>query len=252
MYLFERVLDRISRSAYRDNFILKGGFLISSLTGIGERTTMDIDASVRGISLKRERIERVFREIISIDAEDGISFEYKGIRKIREGDVYENHRILFNARYGKINNPMKMDITTGDDIIPEAVKYDYPTIFDENTIRIMAYNIETVIAEKYETVIRRNVANTRTKDFYDLYTLLRLYRERINDHILKEAVIRTAARRGSLKVLDRWEPLIEETAEDETIKSLWTEYKREYPYASEISFEEMIEAIREIGRICSK
>ena len=152
MFLFERILDRLAASSYKNNFILKGGLLISSMIGISERTTMDMDTTVRGIDMAEDKIERIVKEVLSIDAEDGIHFTYKRIEPIREDDDYNNFRVYMDAEYGKIKNPMKIDITTGDEITPAAVRYDYPLLFEERSIPVMAYTLETILAEKYELV----------------------------------------------------------------------------------------------------
>ena len=173
MFLFERVLERLSASEYKSNFILKGGLLISSMIGISERTTMDMDTTVRGIQMEEDEIVEIVKKIIAIDVDDGIQFEFQRIEPIREDDAYNNFRIHLIAKYGKINNPMKMDVTTGDVITPAAIRYDYPLILSEKTVSILAYSLETILAEKYETIIRRNIGTTRARDFYDLYMLCR-------------------------------------------------------------------------------
>ena len=187
MFMFERILERLAVSPYAQNFILKGGLLISSMIGIGARTTMDPlpfgkvanpvqsemllkcilkDNSNRiGIQLEEEEIVKIFKEILAIDINDGITFEYQRIEPIREEDAYNNFRIHTAAKYGKINSPMKVDVTTGDKITPAAVQYNYPFMLEDKTVKVMAYTIETVLAEKYETIIRRNIGNTRARDF---------------------------------------------------------------------------------------
>lgn len=149
MFLFERVLERLSASEYKSNFILKGGLLISSMIGISERTTMDMDTTVRGIQMEEDEIVEIVKKIIAIDVDDGIQFEFQRIEPIREDDAYNNFRIHLIAKYGKINNPMKMDVTTGDVITPAAIRYDYPLILSEKTVSILAYSLETILAEKY-------------------------------------------------------------------------------------------------------
>ena len=188
MFMFERILDRLAASQYRNNFILKGGLLISSMIGISERTTMDMDTTVKGIDMTEEEIARIIREILSLDIGDGISFVFQRIAPIREDDDYNNFRVYFEAEYGKIKNPMKIDITTGDEIIPAAIEYNYPLLFDERSIPIMAYPLETILAEKYETIIRRNIGTTRARDFYDLHVLYRVHKDNLRVPILKQAV----------------------------------------------------------------
>ena len=171
IYFFERFLERLSKSNYKNNFVIKGGFLISSLIGIENRTTMDMDTTIKGIPLKEEKIKEIVDEIININVDDGIKFEIKDISYIREEDEYENFRISLIANVGKTKNPMKLDLTTGDAITPREIEYTYPCIFSKEDIKIMAYSLETILAEKYETIIRRNITTTRMRDFYDLYTL---------------------------------------------------------------------------------
>lgn len=171
MFLFERVLERLANSVYKNNFILKGGLLISSMIGIGERTTMDMDTTVRGIQMEEDEIVKAVKEILAVDVGDGIAFEYQSIEPIREDDAYNNFRVHLRAKYGKIDSSMKIDVTTGDVITPAAIEYEFPMLFDEKTVPVMAYTLETVLAEKYETIIRRNIGTTRARDYYDLHTL---------------------------------------------------------------------------------
>ena len=201
MFMFERILERLAASEYRDNFILKGGLLISSMIGITERTTMDMDTTVRGINMTEEEITKVINNILSIDIGDGISFIFKKIEPIREDDDYNNFRVYFDAEYGKIKNPMKIDITTGDEITPAAIQY---------SISVMAYTLETILAEKYETIIRRNIGTTRARDFYDLYALYRIHKDEIRIPILRLAVEHTARKRGSLELLSDWVEIIDD------------------------------------------
>lgn len=249
MFLFERILDRLAASSYKNNFILKGGLLISSMIGISERTTMDMDTTVRGIDMAEDKIERIVKEVLSIDAEDGIHFTYKRIEPIREDDDYNNFRVYMDAEYGKIKNPMKIDITTGDEITPAAVRYDYPLLFEERSIPVMAYTLETILAEKYETVIRRNIGTTRARDFYDLYALFHVRKEQIRVSILKDAVEHTARKRGSLELLFEWKEIIQDIREEKALQKLWSNYVEENFYASKLTFEEVVDVVSEIGKI---
>lgn len=214
IYFFERFLERLSKSKYKNNFIIKGGFLISSLIGIENRTTMDMDSTVKGIALKEERIKEIVEEIINIDVDDGIKFEIKDISYIREEDEYENFRISLIANVGKTKNPMKLDLTTGDAITPREIEYTYPFIFSKENIKIMAYPLETILAEKYETIIRRNITTTRMRDFYDLYTLYKLKKDEIKYEILKEAIERTSNKRGSQEIIKDYEEIIKDIKND--------------------------------------
>lgn len=210
MFLLERVLDRLSKSPFKNNFILKGGLLISSMIGIAERTTMNMDTTVTGINMDEPEIKRIIQEVLAIDAHDGIYFKFEKLEPIREDDDYNNFRAFFTAHYGKIANKMKIDITTGDEITPRAIQYSYMTILDNEKIEVMAYNKETIIAEKYETIIRRNIGTSRARDFYDLYMFFNLYRDTISVETLKQAVTKTARKRGSLATMSEWREILED------------------------------------------
>lgn len=252
MYMFERILDRLSRSKYRENFILKGGFLIASMVGVNERTTMDMDSTVQGITMDEKTMESIWREVFAIDVEDGVEFCFDRITPIRDDDEYNDFRIYFFARQGKINNPMKIDITTGDMITPVAIEYNYKTIFDDEDIKVRAYNIETIIAEKYETIIRRNIETTRARDFYDLYVLFKLYKDKVNLDILKLAVERTSSKRESENELMDWKEIIEDLRTEPAIKELWNNYSKENVYARGIDYHTVIEAVYCIGKLLNE
>lgn len=247
MFLFERVLERLANSNYRNNFILKGGLLISSMLGISERTTMDMDTTVRGISMEEEEIVSVVEEILSVDVDDGIKFMLKTIEPIREDDAYNNFRVHLTAQYGKINAPMKIDITTGDTITPAAVQYSYPLSFEERSIPILAYTLETVLAEKYETIIRRNIGTTRARDFYDLHMLYQYHKDEIRMDILKTAVLHTARKRGSLEEINDWKEVLHDIREEPILNQLWKNYTSENNYASKLAFSEVLDTVDEIA-----
>ena len=198
MFFFERFLERLSKSKYKFNFVIKGGLLISSMIGIDNRTTMDMDTTIKGVPLKAEVIRNIVSEIINVEVDDGIEFEITDISHIREEDEYENFRVHLIANFGGIKNDMKIDITTGDAITPKEIEYLYPCMFQEESLKVLAYPLETILAEKYESVIKRNISTTRMRDFYDLYNLYNLRKEDINFDILKQAIISTANRRESL------------------------------------------------------
>ena len=247
MFLFERVLERLANSNYRNNFILKGGLLISSMLGISERTTMDMDTTVRGISMEEEEIVSVVKEILSVDVDDGIKFMLKTIEPIREDDAYNNFRVHLTAQYGKINAPMKIEITTGDTITPAAVQYSYPLSFEERSIPILAYTLETVLAEKYETIIRRNIGTTRARDFYDLHMLYQYHKDEIRMDILKTAVLHTARKRGSLEEINDWKEVLHDIREEPILNQLWKNYTSENSYASKLAFSEVLDTVDEIA-----
>ncbi len=249
MFMFERILERLAVSPYAQNFILKGGLLISSMIGIGARTTMDMDTTVRGIQLEEEEIVRIFQEILAIDIEDGIEFEYQRIEPIREEDAYNNFRLHIVAKYGKINSPMKVDVTTGDKITPAAIQYDYPFLFEEKTVPIMAYTLETVLAEKYETIIRRNIGNTRARDFYDLYTLYRSYKEDVRIEVLRSAVMHTAQKRESAEDIGDWRDILKDIREEPQLYLLWDNYVANNSYIGELEFHTVLDTVEEIAKL---
>ena len=249
MFLFERVLERLANSDYRDNFILKGGLLISSMIGIGERTTMDMDTTVRGISMEVGEIVKAVKEILAVDVDDGVAFEYQGIEPIREEDAYNNFRVHLNAKYGKIDSPMKMDITTGDAITPAAIRYDFPMLFEEKSVPVMAYTLETVLAEKYETIIRRNIGTTRARDFYDLHTLFRSRRSEVRPEILKAAVLHTAQKRDSLQDIADWREILKDMREEPQLYRLWANYIAENKYIGALELNTVFDTVNEVGEL---
>lgn len=249
MFMFERILERLAVSPYAQNFILKGGLLISSMIGVGARTTMDMDTTVRGIQLEEDEIVKIFKEILAIDTGDGITFEYQRIEPIREEDAYNNFRIHIAAKYGKINSPMKVDVTTGDKITPAAIQYDYPLIFEDKTVPIMAYTLETVLAEKYETIIRRNIGNTRARDFYDLHVLYHERRDSVRPDILKMAIEHTAVKRESMDMLKDWKDIMRDMREETALYSLWRNYAAENSYAEGLEFHVLLDTVEEIAEL---
>lgn len=249
MFLFERILERLAASKYHNNFILKGGLLISSMIGISERTTMDMDTTVRGIQMEENEIVAAVNEILAIDVGDGITFEYKGIEPIREEDAYNNFRVHLRAKYGKIDSPMKIDVTTGDVITPAAIQYDFPMLFDDKTVPVMAYTLETVLAEKYETIIRRNIGTTRARDFYDLHTLYRSRKDEIRPEILKAAVLHTAQKRDSVDDIHDWKDIMTDIREEPVLYQLWDNYVADNKYIGELAFHEVLDTVEEVAKL---
>lgn len=247
MYLFERVLERLSLSKYRNNFILKGGLLISSMIGVENRSTLDMDATIRGISMEEESIRKMILDLIKIEVGDGLGLIYRKMEPIREDDAYNNFRVHLNASYGKINAPLKIDITTGDVITPRAINYTFKSLFEDKSINIMAYNIETILAEKYETIIRRNIGTTRARDFYDLYILFKSRISEIKKLDFRNAVENTAKKRGSTEVIDEWQEICEEIRMEPAIENLWVNYQKENQYASDISFEAVVSNLVDVA-----
>lgn len=249
MFLFERILERLAASEYRNNFILKGGLLISSMIGVSERTTMDMDTTVRGIQMEEDEIVEVIKSILAQDVGDGIAFEYQKIEPIREDDAYNNFRAHIRAKYGKIDAPMKIDITTGDTITPAAIQYNFPLIFEDKTISVMAYTLETVLAEKFETIIRRNIGTTRARDFYDLHTLYCRHHDEVRMDVLRLAVEHTAKKRDSLEELHDWKDIMRDIREEPQLYTLWRNYAAENAYAGELEFYQVLDTVDEIANL---
>lgn len=247
MFFFERVLERLSKSEYKFNFVIKGGLLISSMIGIENRTTMDMDTTIKGVPLKEEVIGNIVSEIINVEVDDGIEFEITGISHIREEDEYENFRVHLIGNFGKIKNDMKIDITTGDAITPKEIEYLYPCMFQDESLRILAYPLETILAEKYESVIKRNITTTRMRDFYDLYNLYNLREEDINFDILKQAIISTANIRESLPIMKQAVEIIEDIKEDNYLKEFWKVYLAENLYVGDLDFSETVKVVELIA-----
>ena len=248
MYFFERFLTRLEKSKYRANFIIKGGFLISSIIGIQNRTTMDIDTTIKGLPVKEEIIKEIILEILNIEVNDEIEFVLGKIENIREISEYESYRLHLTANFEKIKNPLKIDITTGDVIIPSEIEYSYETIFKEK-LNILVYSLETLIAEKYETIIKRNITTTRLRDFYDIYMIFKLKNDKINVNNLKQAIWETAKNRNSTEEILESKEILEDIKNDEYLNTQWNIYKNENKYVDNIQFSEILELLNKISDI---
>lgn len=245
-YMLERLLERISLSAYKRNFILKGGFLISAIVGLDTRATMDLDTTIKGFTLTHESIQRIFAEICAVEVPDDVHFELREISDIREGDDYPGIRVSLKANYPPISVPLTVDVTTGDIITPREIEYTFSLLFDDRTISILAYNLETVLAEKIETVLSRGIANTRPRDFYDIHILYSLRGAECNSETLLQALERTANKRGSQKVLKQYQDIIAEIRSSEQLRGFWKKYQRDFDYAKDISFDDACDTIQHI------
>ena len=248
MYFFERFLTRLEKSRYKANFIIKGGFLISSIIGIQNRTTMDIDTTIKGLPVKEEIIKEIILEILNIEVNDEIEFVLGKIENIREISEYENYRLHLTANFEKIKNPLKIDITTGDVIIPSEIEYSYETIFKEK-LNILAYSLETLIAEKYETIIKRNITTTRLRDFYDIYMIFKLKNDKIDVNNLKQAIQETAKNRNSMEEILESKEILEDIKNDEYLNKQWNIYKKENKYVDNIQFSEILKLLNKIADI---
>ena len=251
-YMLERLLERISVSKYKDNFILKGGMLISAMLGIDSRTTMDMDTTIKGFSLTEENINNIMNEICNIDLKDDITLEIKNITLIREEDDYSGYRVTFEAIYNnEMPGIMKIDITTGDKITYKEVKYDFSLMLEDRKIQVWSYNIETIIAEKFESIIKRAILGTRIRDYYDIHMLLNTQSKNVDEDTLKQAIISTAKHRETLEIIKDWKEVIEILKEDESMKNQWERYKKNNFYAEGIEYKDLIESLIKVGQAFS-
>ena len=248
-FMFEALLKRISISKYKDKFIIKGGLLLSSIFGVDLRSTMDLDTTIKGLSLDRETITKAIKEIINIDLDDNIKLEIENIKDIREEELYSGFEVNLKAEFDGLKTNLMIDITTGDVITYKEVEFKYNTLFDNEIINIMTYNYETILAEKFESIISRNIDNTRMKDYYDLYMFVNLKWDDINRDTLRKAIINTAKNRKTLEYIDNAGKYIELISDDSRLKSLWNSYKSNYDYAKDIDFVDTINAIKVISEV---
>jgi len=245
-YMLERLLKRIAHSRYQGNFILKGGLLIASMVGLHSRATMDMDATIRNHPVNENSIKTMFEEIVSIPIDDNITFSFQEVGEIRKNDAYGGYRVSLTANFLPMKVPLKLDITTGDKITPKAVEYKYPMMFNDGTLEIFAYNLETILAEKLETVISRGDQNTRPRDFYDIFILSKLKGDQINWTILRQAVSETAQKRNSGMLMPQYQSILEQIVSSPTMQNHWTIYQRDYEYAREVDFSATCETILQL------
>lgn len=244
-YLIEQVLKLISTSSYRDFFIVKGGYLIGQMIGLDKRTTMDLDVTLKGTKMSRENLIHIFEKILCSKT-DGFSFSVDKLEPIRQDDEYGGFSLKLNATFDTLKEVVFIDITTGDKITPREITYSMTSIFTNETIQIWTYNLETVLAEKLETIISRGLASTRPRDRYDLFTLYKLRKEEINLEVLKNALENTAEKRKSKEIIYNWEEQVREIELSDYQKELWIRYQRQFKYAKDISFDNSVQVIREI------
>lgn len=245
-FMLERLLERISISRYQRNFILKGGFLIAAMVGLDTRATMDMDATIKGLPVNEQTIREMFEELCKIELDDEVTFSFRSIGEIREGDVYTGYRVSLSANYSPMAIPLKMDITTGDKITPREIEYQFKLLFEDRSISVLAYNLETIMAEKLETVISRGDQNTRPRDYYDIYILAKLQYSNIEPDSLKAALNATAEKRGSIGVIVDYRDIINTVKSSEIMRRQWYNYQREFEYAEEILFEEACDTVVEL------
>jgi hypothetical protein len=244
-YMMERFLERVSSSKYNGSFILKGGMLVAAFVGVEARATMDIDTTIKGIPVTIVDMERTITEISNIDLDDNVKFRIKKVSEIMDEAEYSGIRFSMDAVLDGAVIPLKIDISTGDVITPREIAYSYKLMFEDRTIPIMTYPIETVLAEKLETVISRSITNTRMRDFYDIHILLKS--QNINVDILALALERTAKKRGNFSLLENAESVLKILKSDEDMKRLWNIYQKKFKYAGEYTWDEVIHSVRELS-----
>ena len=248
-YMMERFLERMSLSEYRDKFILKGGMLVAAMVGLDARSTMDIDATVKGAAVSLEAVENMISSIISVPLEDGVEFRIARVSEIMDEAEYPGIRVNMETEFDGVITPLKIDISTGDAITPRQVRYCFKLMLEDRSIEVWAYNLETVLAEKLETVIARATANTRMRDFYDLYLLNRLHGERIVAADLRAALLATAKKRGTEKYLVDAPGIFDEIEADSTMIKLWAAYQKRFSYAADLPWDMVMDSIRGLYRL---
>lgn len=242
-YMFERLLVRLSVSEYKEKFVLKGGMLVAAIVGLDNRATMDLDTTLKNLPLTPEAIRSALENIATIPFDDGISFEIGTISPIREDDIYGGYRLALNARFDTLLTPMTIDVSTGDAITPHAIPYQFTEIFsDENSYELWAYNIETVMAEKVETILRRGVFNTRPRDFYDAFILATT--QQFDKQVFADALAATAAHRGTTEQIANIPEILGNVEESPELRTMWEKYRKQFAYAKDIKYGQIIEVLR--------
>ena len=244
IYLMERFLERVSLSQYRDNFVLKGGLLVSSLVGVDMRSTMDVDTTVKSLPLNKRSAQKILEEIIAIEVDDGVIFHITKVQDIMEGHEYEGIRFMIECTMDKLKQTIKVDISTGDEITPRAVAYKLPLIIEDRSINLWAYNLETLLAEKLETIMVRAEANTRMRDFYDIHVLLEQDVVTIDRDTMKSAFYATCKRRKSTERIVTIDDVINKIADDEVMKQQWKNYRKNNYYVGTLEWDDVIGSTR--------
>ena len=249
LFYFERILERISKSSYRGKIILKGGLLLTSIIGDDERTTKDMDATLKGIPLTKNEVEKVFNEILNMDIDDEVLFKIISIKDIRLEDEYGGFRLNILSKLDNNKTYITVELTTGDVITPREIKYNYNSIFEDKKIPIMSYTLETILAEKFQTVVNRGLLNTRLKDFYDIYILVNTKMSELSKENLINAIKNTFKRRKTLLDIEQINEIINDLISDNNMNSLWENAVSKNSYAKNIRFEDTIDAIKQIVEI---
>jgi predicted nucleotidyltransferase component of viral defense system len=245
-YLIEQFLIHLAHSNYSPNFIIKGGVLIGNLIGLGSRTTMDHDTTVKGFILTKEHLRTIIQEILGVPTEDSFQLRLLSINDIRETDEYAGYRIKISATFGKIHEFISLDVTTGDKVTPSEMKYPYRTLFENQTLTLYSYNIETILAEKLETIMSRREANSRPRDYYDIYILNKLFSTDISRSLLKKAFFNTANQRNSTQLMSDVPIVISSILNSTFQQELWSKYRKQYTYAHDLEFSTVLQSINNL------
>ena len=249
-YMMERFLERISLSEYRDKFILKGGMLVAAMVGLDARSTMDLDATVKGANVNVEDVENLISAIVTVPIDDGVKFQLKSISEIMDEAEYPGIRVSMTTTFDGVVTPLKIDISTGDAITPREVRYSFKLMLEDRSIDIWAYNLETVLAEKLETIITRDTTNTRMRDFYDIYILDQLHGDTLDPKIFHDALLETSRKRGTEAHLAEAEEVFDEVENSPIMQNLWTAYQKKFSYAADLEWNIIMRAIRNLYSLC--
>jgi predicted nucleotidyltransferase component of viral defense system len=249
-FMLERFLERISLSKYKNQFVLKGGMLIAAIIGVDARSTMDMDTTISGFNLNEEELEIVIKNILAIPLDDGVTMELRKLESIRDEAEYPGIRVSINASLDKTNQTMKIDITTGDQITPRAIEFPYKLMLEDRSISILSYNLETVIAEKIETILSRGTTTTRMRDYYDIHILMILHEKEIDKNILKDAFNKTSRHRSSFEnIKSNGTEYIQMIEESKILSKLWDQYKSKNNYAADVKWDDAIKSVKKTFQI---
>lgn len=244
--MMERFLERIENSKYADNFVIKGGILVTSMVGIAMRSTMDIDTTISNLNLSEEDVKKVVTEIMMVDLRDDIIFSIENVTRIMDDMEYPGIRIMLSAQLEKMVVPLKIDISTGDVITPHAIKHQYKLMLEDCCISLWSYSLETLLAEKLQTILVRGLLNTRMRDLYDICILLSVYRTNINIQNMKDAFRATCNKRDSLYLVENGTQILNTITNDENLHRLWRSYQKKYNYAQDYNYEMVMDIIAEL------
>lgn len=250
-YMMERFLERISLSEYRDHFVLKGGMLVAAMVGLDTRSTMDMDATVKGFPVNEASVKDMVEKILAVPVNDGVSFRVKRVQSIMDEAEYPGVRVSMETEFDGVITPLKVDISTGDVITPKEVRYRFKLMLEDRSIEVWAYNLETVLAEKLESIIYRGITNTRMRDFYDVYILSQMYADQLSAAVFHEALVATCRKRGHLEQLEDAVDVLDEVEQDAGMENLWRSYQKNFSYAADYSWHSVVESARALYAIAA-